>query len=722
MARAPNGSRMIGLVGCKVLTGHRPEADFFLIFLDFTTLQRRSCAEGGFFERYVISRPNNAKALKGVAMGVEDLRFELGENLPSVPLAHRQPVFFGPLSIEPALRRISDRTGRSRKIEPLVMQVLLALVSADGATLSRDDLIAACWEGRIVTDDAVNRVMSRLRRIFADLSNGEVMLETVAKVGFRLVALEPVLPIDGVSAFPKEQATALPPTRRRPRWVLALAGIVLVATTTLVGAWADLGTSGIKSEVTIGVESVASTSSDRESRAFASSLTSDLALLAGAISRVSFIDDTANKSNNLDYLVRIAVDRDGDRLVARARLVSEADGAVLWSGRFEELSNQPDRLRERVAMQTAGVMRCGLDRSVKMLGDPSTIRLFFAACNAVKNEDFAQGRSFAQQVVARRPDVAAGWACLAMTTLLAAWGPDVSPEVLHSAEEEARRYARRALSLDPQSGRAFQALAVAERSGSPAQFDLLEQGIAAEPELPELHSVQAIALFNAGYTQASVTPAQRALALDPTSRFAYVNVVRRLLATGRIEEGRAMQNKAERLWPDEPNVIRQRIYMLADEPDPRAALSKLDALVAKLPPGERLPPLLRSGLRWKAGSDDLDLAALDREAEDEFAHNPASAWYIAAAFNSIGDSDRGLKWVERAPKREAAYQWGILFWPNATAMRRDPRFFKAMAELGLVTDWRARGQWPDFCSDPKLRYDCRASAARLAASGSAPTT
>lgn len=655
-------------------------------------------------------------------MGVEDLRFELGANLAPVPLAHRQPFILGPLRIEPALRRISDGSGRCRKIEPLVMQVLLALVSANGATLSRDDLITACWEGRIVTDDAVNRVMSRLRGIFTDLAGKDVKLETVAKVGYRLMVQQPFIPNAAFPELPREPVPAVPTPSLRLRWAHAFAGIVLVGSIVFGGAWVGFSKSDRKSEVTIGVESVASTSSDRESRAFANTLTSDLAQLAGAISRVSFIDDTAKQSNGLDYRVRIAVDRDGDRLVARARLVNEADGAVLWSGRFEELANQPDRLRERVAMQTAGVMRCGLDRSVKKLEDPSTIRLFFAACNAVKNEDFAQGRSFAQQVVARRPDVAAGWACLAMTTLLAAWGPDVSPEVLQSAEEEARRYAQRALNLDPQSGRAFQALAVAERSGSLTQFDLLEKGISVEPELPELHSIQAVALFNAGYAQASVTSAQRSLALDPTSRFAYLNVVRRLLATGRVEEGRAMQDKAERLWPDQPSVIRQRIYMLPDEANPRAALSKLDDLVAKLPQGERLPPLLRSGLRWKAGLDGLDLSDLDREAESEFSHNPAAGWYIAAAFNDIGEVNRGLKWVERAPKREAAYQWGILFWPNAAALRRDPRFFKAMAELGLVADWRAQGKWPDFCNDPKLRYDCRASALFHASEKTAPKT
>lgn len=655
-------------------------------------------------------------------MGDQGLRFELGAILTpdTVPLAHRQPVTVGPLTIEPALRRISDGAGRSRKIEPLVMHVLLALASAQGATLSRDDLIAACWDGRIVSDDSINRVMSRLRRIFADLADDAVKLETVAKVGYRLVVGEPTHALAAPPAALQGPTPAPPKAVLRPRWVVATAGLALVAATTLWGAWAFLATPTSKSEITIGVEPVASTTSDRETHAFASALTSDLALLAGAISRVSFVDDTAGQSSDPDYLVRIAVDRDGDRLIARARLVSEADGAVLWSGRFDEPSNQPDRLRERVAMQAAGVMRCGLERSVKALGDPSTIRMFFAACNAVKNEDFAQGRSYAQQVVARRPDVAAGWSCLALTTLLAAWGPDVSPEFLRSAQDEARRYARRALSLDPRSGRAYQALALAERSGSPAQFDLLEKGIAAEPELPALHSIQAVALFNSGYTQASVAPAQRAVALDPTSSSAHGVVVRRLLAAGRTEEGRAMQAKAERLWPDEPSVVRQRIVMLADAPDARAALAKLDALAAKLPPGEPLPPLLRSELRWKAGA--IDVTALDREAEREFAQVPLRAWHIAAAFSRIGDTDRALKWLERAPKRDAAYQWGVLFWPNAATMRRDPRFFQAMAELGLVADWRARGQWPDFCSDPKLRYNCRTQAAQLAGRGTATKT
>lgn len=68
------------------------------------------------------------------------------------------------------------------------MQVLVTLASANGEILSRDDLIAACWGGRAVSDDALNRVMSRLRALARTF--GGFQVETITKVGYRLVARE----------------------------------------------------------------------------------------------------------------------------------------------------------------------------------------------------------------------------------------------------------------------------------------------------------------------------------------------------------------------------------------------------------------------------------------------------------------------------------------------------------------------------------------------------
>jgi hypothetical protein len=37
------------------------------------------------------------------------------------------------------------------------------------------------------------------------------------------------------------------------------------------------------------------------------------------------------------------------------------------------------------------------------------------------------------------------------------------------------------------------------------------------------------------------------------------------------------------------------------------------------------------------------------------------------------------------------------------------------ARAGLVAFWRKTGEWPDFCFEPGLPYDCKKEAAKLAA-------
>ncbi len=73
-------------------------------------------------------------------------------------------------------------------LEPRVMRVLVALAGEPGRVLSRDDLIELCWDGQIVGDNAVNRVISRLRAVLSALAGDAVRIETITKVGFRIVA------------------------------------------------------------------------------------------------------------------------------------------------------------------------------------------------------------------------------------------------------------------------------------------------------------------------------------------------------------------------------------------------------------------------------------------------------------------------------------------------------------------------------------------------------
>lgn len=113
-----------------------------------------------------------------------------------------------------------------RTIEPRVLQVLVALVRAGGAVVARDELVARCWDGRIVTDHAINRVIARLREL-ASQTEGSFSIETISKVGYRLKA-------SGASATPDP-----PPRTASRRAVIAAiaggAGVIGLATFSVRG-------------------------------------------------------------------------------------------------------------------------------------------------------------------------------------------------------------------------------------------------------------------------------------------------------------------------------------------------------------------------------------------------------------------------------------------------------------------------------------------------------
>jgi DNA-binding winged helix-turn-helix (wHTH) protein/tetratricopeptide (TPR) repeat protein len=108
-----------------------------------------------------------------------------------VDLAHAADFRLGPLQVSPSTREIVGEDGVREILEPRVMQVFVALARTPGTILGRHDLTDQCWEGRIVSEDAINRVISRLRRVAEGVGRGSFRIETVTKVGYRLLNLQP---------------------------------------------------------------------------------------------------------------------------------------------------------------------------------------------------------------------------------------------------------------------------------------------------------------------------------------------------------------------------------------------------------------------------------------------------------------------------------------------------------------------------------------------------
>src|SRR3546814_8465987 len=91
------------------------------------------------------------------------------------------------------------------------MQVLLALAEERSESVRREDLTERCWEGRIVGEDAINRVLSRPRRVAEGIGEDSFRIETITKVGYRLVELD-----DRAGRVPGSSSSNSPPPPAGP--------------------------------------------------------------------------------------------------------------------------------------------------------------------------------------------------------------------------------------------------------------------------------------------------------------------------------------------------------------------------------------------------------------------------------------------------------------------------------------------------------------------------
>lgn len=72
-------------------------------------------------------------------------------------------------------------------IEPQVFDVLMLLVCNHDRVVSKDDLIAAVWDGRIVSDSTLTSRINAARKAIGDSGERQALIRTIARKGFRFV-------------------------------------------------------------------------------------------------------------------------------------------------------------------------------------------------------------------------------------------------------------------------------------------------------------------------------------------------------------------------------------------------------------------------------------------------------------------------------------------------------------------------------------------------------
>lgn len=622
-----------------------------------------------------------------------------------IDLARAAPFRLGPLTVEPALRQVTSVT--SETLEPRVMQVLVALARAEGGIVSRDDLVRQCWEGRIVGDDSINRVISRLRRLAEEGGGGSFRIETITKVGYRLVG--EVRPTKAVarSALAVGARAGSSPARRAAllqfgarRWVTpALAGAIILVIAALVATLPPFRPQPLHATLRVG--EVRSLSPDVPAT-LATALESELqAKVRQSASPLIAVVRAARKEDVQAYVVSGTVRNAGDLLRVAINLSREAGGETPLSMSFDRPFGTGAASLASVANDAAEMITCTLQGSVEGRTKPlpdSTVVLWSRFCEA--EISFGQPGRSAQITLLRRavresPDFAYGWVALADT--LAGTMPEDEKVV-----------------GKPEYDEAIAALSTADRLGF-SNYEILNtrarllssRDIAGREKLlrasAERFAIQSSGtapfnlgnlLWNAGRVADAVTANRLAVQIDPNAEEPAWSLITKLSWEGQRAERDALINKFDAQWP-ERGLARQQKFSDAlqrgDFPTARATLGivpRIDPQV-KIALDEALGALQHGDARGKSmAADRLVTLSAARETRSGLAVEMLAA---------LSRDEDALKVAESFIYGPRVPSTKVLFQPSLARARALPAFATLVTRLGLVDYWRNSGHPPDFC-------------------------
>lgn len=604
----------------------------------------------------------------------------------------------GPLIIEPARRLVRHRDGRSVTLEPRTMQVLVALMAADGAILSRDDLIQSCWEGRIVGDDSIGSVVYRLRRDLRDIGDGVLQVETITKVGFRLVR-GPLAAAAPAVEEPWPAETALSPAATAPRsWpggrpskAAIFAGVLSLGLAAAAGWWAMRSGPAEAPPVSIGPIAVVGAGLEPTlPAAFGDAL-------RGTLGDFGIPIATREAGLRLSTALR----RSGAGVEATAGLDDANAGRNLWTQTYH-LPTLDEHAAGGLANRIAEVVKCGLP-AIRERGPPNIVALMFRIC---ATDDAGTSLARSRELQAAAPGYA--FAQIAVATSAAAM-------ILHPSADEAavRREglaaADRTIALRPKlaDGYVWRALLTPYQQAA-ARERMLREALAKPSDFcacaPEFlgdflaqtgRLQEALALFQEGYDRSPSTP-------PPLNR-----LIRGLDYVGQHARAETLLDRYEALHGPSPELRYTH----------RLHLEHGDRSVGRKPYGD--PAMERAAGLALPAIESGDAAARANAAA--FVRTiPVTRTYessLAAMLSELGDTAGALAVVETSrragqgfagPGRYPGIVSALLWDPRLRNLWSDPGFPAYLKTAGFFVYWRATHSAPDVCRTGSAPLFCAA--------------
>lgn len=502
------------------------------------------------------------------------------------------------------------------------------------------------------------------------------------------------------------------PAGRSLRWqaphlirasVISLLLVAVVAT-----AWWSLRSSG---KSTLGITA---SSADGRSQDFAREVAVDFTRLQPA----DLGELVIRGGSKADYQAQLGMVDQGPTTRVDLSLRLPRHGNVTWADSIEMPRDRPSDLRQQMTAALANALRCVLyaeKSSVRL--STSDFRLFLDGCAAISSE-YATVTSGDQvpifrKVAANNPDFAPAQALLALAlyqVIVSSSQAQVGPLVA-----EARRALDQARRIDPNHEDVFAAeslLHSADREQWDHAFPILDRGLAKHPDSAILLGLRSVRLLQVGRMDEATENARQALQLDPVTPQTRVNYINALAYSGRYGGARDELDKAEAIWPNSEVLKDARYRLDLRYGDPHRALVTLDQGMTG--DGGSATESWRKFLLARIDPALANVEAALKAFRERYRHDPGDIPGYIQALGTFGKVDEAFL-VSRNPVTLDSMMASTetLFRPQMRSIYSDPRFIELADRLGLLAYWRKSRVWPDFCSDPAIRYNCRREANKL---------
>ena len=467
----------------------------------------------------------------------------MSEQPTSHPATSAGPFSVAGWRVEPSTLRIG-RDGKTVKLEPRAMAVLLYLAGRPGEAVKREDLEQDVWHGVVVGYDALSNTIAKLRKAFGDDRMDPRVIETISKVGYRLIAEV------GEAKAASASTPRVSPKRRK---VAVAAALAMLAAAGVGLAWLspwvseeDAATQAVRPVVppdrpSIAVLPFASLNGDPAEEYFADGMTddliTDLSKLQGlfVIARHSvftYKDKTVDPRRvaeelGVRYLLEGSVRRDGGRIRINAQLIDAGTGGHLWAERYEgEEANLFD-LQDRVIGNIVSALAVELtDTEKTRLSRRPTDNLeaydYYLRAERSRLYGFGGLRHrktirLYQEAVALDPAFAEAYAGLAQIAFRL-WRVDATNVMPNPvARKLAYESASKVLLLDSGNPKAYSVLAMLQATDNRHEMALqsARKAVSLDPNDAEVRVNLANVLVLAGQHAEALETMETALRLDP---------------------------------------------------------------------------------------------------------------------------------------------------------------------------------------------------------------